>query len=151
MPIKLDYQPAGLITAKPIVFEAIKSMTDHYRKSAAPGDTKSAWISREEVNVLLDQNEADGIRIYFGRYPDDIPEVGGRLTVILVATKLAEPHNDPETDARRSRSLLNEKKEANSVSATLYVKVNGDYEGMGADAIPLCPYHCPDEPSGLDN
>lgn len=101
MPIKLNSQPKGVHGAQPIVFEAIKLMTDNYRKSAVPGDPISAWISREEINALLDQNEGDGIRIYFGRYPDDIPKIegrtkiGGRLTVILVATKLAEPQDKP--------------------------------------------------------
>src|SRR5690349_10788534 len=56
-------------------------------------DSLSAWYSVEELENFIDvikQHGADGLKIYFGAYPDDfteVPEYAGRQTVVLVGTK----------------------------------------------------------------
>jgi hypothetical protein len=55
-------------------------------------DSLSTWYGLTELQEFLDlarQNKADGIKMYYGVYPDDYetPELQGRQTVVLVATK----------------------------------------------------------------
>jgi len=56
-------------------------------------DSLSAWYSIEELEnflTLAKDNGGDGIKLYFGSYPEDYkpkPEYAGRQTLVLVATK----------------------------------------------------------------
>ncbi|HEY0678012.1 MAG TPA: hypothetical protein VGD17_06990 [Chitinophagaceae bacterium] len=62
-------------------------------------DSLSAWYSVEELEEFMEtikQHGADGIKIYFGAYPDnytEVPEYAGRQTVVLVATKRKQSGN----------------------------------------------------------
>jgi hypothetical protein len=59
-------------------------------------DSLSAWYSVEELEEFIQkikQYDADGIKLYFGAYPEDYterPEYASRQTVVLVATKSKE-------------------------------------------------------------
>lgn len=67
-------------------------------------DSLSAWYSVEELEEFIDtikQHGADGIKIYFGAYPEnfeEVPEYAGRQTVVLVATKQKTSGNGVLTD-----------------------------------------------------
>lgn len=55
-------------------------------------DSLSTWYGLTELQDFLDfarANKADGIKMYFGVYPDDfeISDFRGRQTVVIVATK----------------------------------------------------------------
>jgi hypothetical protein len=55
-------------------------------------DSLSTWYGLTELQQFLDlarENKADGIKMYYGVYPDnyETPELQGRQTVVLVATK----------------------------------------------------------------
>ena len=56
-------------------------------------DSLSAWYSVEELEEYIEfikEHGADGIRFYFGAYPENYeerPEYAGRQTIVLVATK----------------------------------------------------------------
>jgi hypothetical protein len=149
MPLSLDQEPKKAAPMVPVVFSEIKKMTDKYRREN-PGDTRSAWVSVAEVSALIADNNANGIRIYFGRHADDAPESPGKLNVTLVATR--DVKNPTSPGPATSKSLLDETakppaKASSVITLVQYMYPNGDFENMGDDAIPLCPDHCPD--SGL--
>jgi len=52
-------------------------------------DSKSAWFPRAAIEELLNLNDADGLRIYFGVHDTAIMATpyDDKLTVVLVATK----------------------------------------------------------------
>lgn len=58
-------------------------------------DSKSVWFPRKAVEALFDDNDADGVRIYFGVHNADVMPTpfDDRLTVVLVATKLVDGRN----------------------------------------------------------
>jgi hypothetical protein len=98
-------------------------------------DTVSAWVSVSEVLSLVAENNANGIRIYYGRHNDDDPKYPNRHNVILVATRDKSNPENPTTE--ESEDLLNEDEDngiVNSVSLT--------FAGVGDDTIPLCKPNC---------
>jgi|GEM_PF-6127956 len=148
MPIKLDYNPDGTFPAVPIVYEEILRMTKLY-KAGLPADfddARSAWVSVDELKALINDNEgANGIRIYYGRYEKDSDIYQGQHNVILVATKDSETPDHP-TPAK-SDDQLNYDKHKGDVNSISYT--SGSYTGMGDDTIPLCPPRCPPKTSIL--
>lgn len=62
-------------------------------KNLGKVDSLSTWYGMDELQSFLQlarENQADGIKMYYGVYPEDypaVPEFGGRQTVVLVATK----------------------------------------------------------------
>ncbi len=100
-------------------------------------EAKSAWLSRKELNQLLDDNSADGLRIYYGchnesttSYNPDFPDMMWLHNVILVATKSS--NGDPTV--QNSVDQLSEGSGALSAGA---------FTGNGGDFIPICPPICP--------
>ena len=49
-----------------ISFEEGASMTQRYRDSMQPSQIKGGFISKEDLIALLNQNDCNGIRVYFG-------------------------------------------------------------------------------------
>ena len=102
-------------------------------------ETQSAWVRKTEIDQLVNDNAADGIRIYFGVHTQETDtsnlnkSLKGKLTGILVATKnTGSGAPTPETSA----DIL-----LPGLSAPLPGEpVN--FIGMAGDKIPLCPPIC---------
>ena len=141
MPIKLDF-PGDEPGATPIVKAEIQKLIGNYVRDMRPGDTRSAWVSAEEISALLKDNDADGIRIYYGRHKKDDKLFPDQHNVILVATKNSKPGSVP--CYRSSVDQLNEFKSNGPVNSVTFNFHHGDYVGRGDDAIPLCPQNCPE-------
>lgn len=94
-------------------------------------DSLSAWYGMEELQSFLQlakENQADGIKMYFGVYPPDfaeVPEFRGRQTIVLVATK----------------EKLNEK--GKTVNKDIYIQNEGKPEILAFNFSSLCPPSCP--------
>jgi hypothetical protein len=71
----------------------------HNSKRIGKEDSLSGWYSVEELEGFIEtikQHGADGIKFYFGAYPDDFaekPEYAGLQTIVLVATRSKETEN----------------------------------------------------------
>jgi hypothetical protein len=71
----------------------------HNSKRIGKEDSLSVWYSLEELEEFLAKSKeqgADGIRLYFGVYPDDFkerPVCAGRQSVVFVATRQKEKDN----------------------------------------------------------
>lgn len=109
-------------------------------------DTHSAWVSSGEINQLIEDNSADGIRIYFGCHDKSTldpktgtPEYLAMHNVILVATKSDDTHKGPQSKDQLKEAA--DDKHANSVIMT-----TSPYEGNAGDLAPLCPPACPPPP-----
>src|SRR5882757_7166763 len=85
----------------------VDQLVSHYKKerwvqnskSIGKVDSLSTWYGMDELQSFLDvakENQADGIKMYYGVYPADFaedPELRGRQTVVLVATKQKDTPN----------------------------------------------------------
>jgi hypothetical protein len=140
---------------KPIAYNEIKAMTDawqnglcqvstnllrdKYPDRPAIEEARSAWIGRADIDKLLSDNHANGLRIYFGCHdkstlPDSSPhEYLGLHNIILVAT--LDSVNPDKPTPENSVDQLNK--------ASTAVPKNGSFEGSGGDLVPLCPPACP--------
>lgn len=135
MPIKLNYKPEGSKGDVPIIKTEILALMKNYEDKTIICDTVSAWVSVSEVLSLIADNNANGIRLYYGRHADDDPNYPNRHNVILVATRDTTDPAKPTTN--NSEDLLNDvpaKGLINSVSLT--------FAGVGDDTIPLCKPNC---------
>jgi hypothetical protein len=129
MPVPLN--PALIENSIP--FEKIMRMRRNYQEKPPIINTESGWISVEEIKMLIDHNNATGIRIYLARHDEDDTLYPDKNTVVLVATRdFTHPASKPTTEY--SRDILDE-------NAT--ISVSGIYGSMGVDMIPLCPPNCP--------
>jgi hypothetical protein len=163
MPIKLITEnEKGVLVPTPL--EIIRKMIADYQKHLYPlanhqlrtrrpdvpkiTDARSAWVSRKELEALLDDNNANGMRIYYGIHHDHTPSTEinspwnnyGRHNVILVATIDNVDSKNPTTE--NSKDQL---KQSPNIELANSVITSGEYEGMGDDQLPLCPPRCPDE------
>lgn len=94
-------------------------------------DSLSAWFSIEDIEnflVLAKSNGGDGIKFYFGAYPEiylSKPDYAGRQTLVIVATK----------------SKITDKGAV--VNKDIYVTKNGKATILSALNLPgLCPPSC---------
>lgn len=134
MPVKLDFDPDGSAPLLPIIYAEIVTMVKNYHDT--PGladDTKSCWVSVNELMELISANKANGIRIYYGRHNPTDKLYPGRHNVILVSTFDAENPQNPTSETSVDQLNYTAPALINSVS----------YSGQGGDAIPLCPPRCP--------
>lgn len=120
----------------PIKVSKIREMIIR-QQAKEPGCTISGWVSYEEIQQLMkDNDEANGMRIYIGRHSDVDNDVDlkGRLTIVLVATKNSDFETNPPTHCN-SADLLDE---------SIVPPSNGtvNYRWLGDDRIPLCPPKC---------
>jgi hypothetical protein len=130
----------------------VDMLIGHYKKERwvqnsqklGKADSLSTWYGLEELQAFIElakENQADGIKMYFGVYPENfapVPEFQGRQTVVLVATK------KKTTD----RGITNK---------DIYVKKDGKAEILGFNVGQLCPPWCGtglppdgDGPFGID-
>ncbi len=138
MPVKLDAEIEGKTGVLPIIYTEIKTMVDHYHNTLGrKDDTKSGWVSVNELMALISDNKANGIRIYYGRHDDNDPLHKGRHNIILVSTFDATNPQNPTSQT--SVNLLNYTAAAGPTNSVTYT-------GLGGDAIPLCPPACPPGP-----
>jgi len=139
MPIKLDADIDGSAPLKPIVLGEIQKMTDRYRSTMPPGDAKSTWISKAEIDAFLADNPgANGVRIYYGRHaPDDTAEFKNKHNLILVATMGPNVVGATLSSENSVDQLLDGTQPGGTVNSVV-----AGFGGYGDDAIPLCPPHC---------
>lgn len=101
----------------------------HNSKRIGKEDSLSAWFSAEELEeylAMIKQYGADGVKFYFGVYPEDHapkPEYVGRQTIVLVATKSRQTEN----------GLYNK---------DLYVNRNGVNITLSLNMPNICPPLC---------
>ncbi len=101
---------------------------DNSQKIGKP-DSLSTWYGLSELQDFLDlakENQADGIKIYFGEYPADYPvtpEFQNRQTVVLVATKKS-------------------KNEYGVVNKEIYSNRTGKPEILAFNSGDICPPWC---------
>ena len=115
----------------------VDNLIRHYKKERwlsnseklGKPDSLSAWYGLEELSNFLDlarENNANGIKMYFGVYPTDfteVPEYQGRQTVVLVATK-------------------ENKTNFGSSNKDIYIKKNETMEILAFNIAHLCPPFC---------
>ncbi len=105
-------------------------------------DASSTWVSRKELEELLNANNADGLRIYYGcqhekAHDDPKLDYEGLHTLIFVATKDSIDPKNPS-----ALSSVDQLKDIplDSKEITGYVGV------AGTETLP-CPPHCPLPPT----
>lgn len=115
----------------------VDKLITHYKKERwvknsekiGKADSLSTWYGLEELQSFLDlarENQADGIKMYFGVYPADfekVPEFQGRQTVVLVATRKNHTEN----------GITNK---------DVYLLKDGKAEILAFNAGQLCPPWC---------
>ncbi|MCD8741409.1 hypothetical protein LT679_12405 [Mucilaginibacter roseus] len=96
-------------------------------------DSKSVWFPRKAVEALFNDNDADGLRVYFGVHNADQSPTpyDDRLTVVLVATKLEDGRN---VDQLKGDGDANEDEESDDD------KEGGP--GYGLNHGNVCPPNC---------
>jgi hypothetical protein len=104
-------------------------------------DSLSVWYGIPELKEfisLAEKNNADGIKMFFGVYPENFtrcPELSGRQTIVLVATK----------QAKTPVGLQNK---------AIYINENGAKKILAFNFGSACPPYCssdfpPDSDSGI--
>ena len=97
-------------------------------------DSLSVWYSVEELEEYLNyvkEYGADGVRFYFGAYPEDfqkVPEYAGRQTIVMVGTK-----NVNNGDRRANKDL--------------YIGDGKEQKLLAYNIGALCPPYCHDTPT----
>lgn len=122
-----------------------KTSTENLKKKFADRpwieEASSTWVSRKELEKLLNANNADGLRIYYGCHHqsthDDLKlDHHGLHNLIFVATKDSINAQDPKT--KTSIDQLSDEVPTETGSEELTT-----YKGAAiADAL-LCPPWCP--------
>ena len=127
-----------------------KSSTENLRKKFPDRpwirEVQSAWVSKKELLALLEDNNANGLRIHYGchhesTHKDPKADYRGLHNVILVATIDSVNPDNPTTE--NSVDQLKEAKnpeDANSITST--TSISGSYSGNAGDLVPLCPPQC---------
>ena len=133
----ITLEKKSLRVGKLVGSEHVEMVTANYKKERwAPNserigksDSLSAWYSIEELEEYMEmikKSGADGIKFYFGAYPENFeekPEYSGRQTIVLVATKSKET-------------------ETGFVNKDLYVNKDGAMTVMGLNMAGICPPYC---------
>lgn len=99
-------------------------------------DASSTWISRKDLEALLNANNADGLRIYYGchyqsTHDDPKLDYNGLHNLIFVATKDSTDPDNP-TPQTSVDQLSDDKGDEPT-----------DFEGSAAADGLLCPPLCP--------
>jgi len=104
-----------------------------------PDKTRAVWFSLAsivDIQALIDENDGDGIRVYFGKYPSDVdiegtpdPAYKGRVTLVFIPTVTGTggSHEDLFPPIAPQNLVL-------------------DGGGQGFDHGSLCPPNCPTMP-----
>ncbi len=104
-------------------------------------DASSAWVSRKDLEKLLNDNNANGLRVYYGCHhestnSDPAKDYKGLHNIILVATKDDLDPENPTCENSKDQLKDEERKPQEATSIQ-------NYAGAGADLFPLCPPLCP--------
>lgn len=118
---------------KPVSPSEITRMVQNYKATMTEDDTQSAWFSVSALMALINDNQATGIRIYYGRHEKDHPSYPGRHNLILVATKDAVTPENPCCET--SLDQLDPERDA-------HFQDGSSFRGGGMDWGPLCPPRC---------
>jgi len=130
-------QKKSLRVGKLVGSEHVEMVTSNYKKERwihnseriGKSDSLSVWFSVEDLEEYIEQikhNGADGVKFYFGSYPENFeakPEYSGRQTIVMVATKSKETENG-------------------IVNKDLYINKNGNLTVMGLNMGSICPPYC---------
>ena len=93
---KTNYKAGQLVDGKHVdnlLSTYKKERWVHNNKRLGKADSLSVWYGINELGEFMQvarENGADGIRMYFGVYPESFdkkPEYRGRQTIVMVATK----------------------------------------------------------------
>ncbi|MDB5200001.1 MAG: hypothetical protein JWO92_1964 [Chitinophagaceae bacterium] len=145
---------------QPTSKKTVMRMRDEYEKTIRKSSTEnlkkrfpdrpwieeasSTWVSRKELEELLNANNADGLRIYYGchfqsTHSNPKNDYHGLHNLIFVATKDSVDTQNPTTET--------------SVDQLRDVTVTGDpnaeptsYADAGGEFTVLCPPSCPTPP-----
>lgn len=106
-------------------------------------EASSAWVSRQDLETLLNANNADGLRIYYGchaesTHKDPAKDYNGLHNVILVATKDSVDSKNPTFE-----NSVDQLKDSEAKSSAASKVTQQDFAGSGGDGFPLCPPSCP--------
>ncbi|MBV9988088.1 MAG: hypothetical protein JO301_10435 [Chitinophagaceae bacterium] len=110
----------------------------HNTKRLGKPDALSAWFSLETLKEFLElaeQQQADGLKVYYGVYPADYsekPEYRGRQTVVFVATK-------EKTNAAGA-----------TVNKDIYYLNGSEAQILAFNEASLCPPNCSPDGNGID-
>ncbi len=128
-----------------------KTSTENLKKKFADRpwleEASSTWVSRKELEALLNANSADGLRIYYGchhesTHSDPKLDYNGLHNLIFVATKDSVNAQNPstETSVDQLRDIA-----VTGVSGTVGLTdvEPTDYAGNAGELTPLCPPNCP--------
>ena len=145
---------------EPISTAAIMNMKDEYENTLRKLSTESlkqrfpdrpwieevqsAWVSKTELLALLEDNNANGLRIHYGCHnestsQDPAADYLGLHNVILVATIDSVNPDNPTTE----NSVDQLQDAAGAQRAGIMSLTPGSYGGSGGDLISLCPPNCP--------
>jgi hypothetical protein len=102
-------------------------------------EAKSTWVSKKDLLALLVDNNANGLRIYFGchhesTHEDSAKDMLGLHTVMFVATLDSSNPDNPTTE--NSIDQLKDNMTAANIAGT-------SYTGSGGDNTTTCPPFCP--------
>jgi len=108
-------------------------------------EAKSVWVSKKELLQLLEHNEANGLRIYYGCHHEsthDDPKQDhlGLHNVIFVAT--LDTVNPEEPTCKNSKDQLADEETKNTLNMEGLSIVTNTYKGSGGDMVPICPPNC---------
>lgn len=98
-------------------------------KKIQKSDSLSTWFGLEELESffsLAKENNANGIKMFYGVYPEnypDHPELAGRQTIVLVATRST-------------------KNESGITHKSISIHSNGKKEILAMNFGTICPPYC---------
>ena len=127
---QLGGQLVGKAHVEELVSNYKKQRWIHNTNRLGKEDSLSAWFNLEALEGFLElarEQHADGIKIFFGVYPENFekkPEYSGRQTLVLVATK---EKADPEGGV---------------VNKEIYVQRDGQPEILAFNYSNICPPSC---------
>ncbi len=122
-----------------------KSSTENLRKKFPERpwiqEVQSAWVSKKELLALLEDNNANGLRIHYGchhksTHKDPKADYRGLHNVILVATIDSVNPDNPTTE--NSVDQLKDAGDARNAGDVIF----SSYAGTVGDLLPLCPPEC---------
>ena len=104
-------------------------------------ETSSTWVSRKDLDKLLNTNNADGLRIYYGchyksTHMEPILDYLGLHNLIFVATKDGVDAQDPQLE-----SSIDQLKDT-VTTADNETDEPVTYDGSAGDVTALCPPRC---------
>lgn len=117
------------MASNPVTQSELQTLTANYLANIGNNKTQSVWFSASDIMSLIQQNSANGLRIYFGKYASNDPTYPNQLTVILLATNDVVNPQNPTTE--NSADIIG----SNAPSL-------GSFANVGIEGDILCPPRC---------